>query len=265
MNLCFSQDNLWITIHGGYNYNQFKPGLLNDFISSYNSAYSSFIKTPFDKFDESMAGLNFGGGMFLQMEKLTLGFDFSKVKYRQERSTQFNNLNGRQVSLQFVNWDMNIDIGGKLLKTGSVGFLMGVTYRSAAIYSKSFSYGESNMSYGSEYWLNGIYRGTPQTDLNVGALIRIPIFKYGMIQFTAYYPLPFADGNPDEQYLSAFSDDSPGKNICSQYFPKDVAQFDANCSAGIYDYQNNVIPNKFRGPYLNASLVFRINLLNEKK
>jgi hypothetical protein len=258
------QAQVYLTLHGGYSYNKFTPGLLNTFVDSYNTYLASYLKTPMEKFDTRMTGIRKGFGMYANFDGMVVGIDFSKVRYRQERLSAYNNGNGRGLDIEFVNWDTQIDIGAALFETGSIGFMMGASIRSGTIYSYAYSWDPEYRSFGPEYWLNGIYKGGLQADINLGISMRIPVTRFARLQIQAYYPLPFADNTEGEEYLSAFSDASAGKNISSEYFPYDLPQSEANINAGIYDYQTNVIPNVFRGVYVNAALMLPIRIGSKK-
>ncbi|GAB4133636.1 MAG: hypothetical protein Fur0041_06030 [Bacteroidia bacterium] len=254
-----AQNAVYITLHGGGAYNQFKPGKLNDFVNSYNNYYSQYLSDPMDPFSTTMTGFRKGMGLFFNGNKSCIGFEYSKVRYKQSSSAAFSSNMNRTVDIEFVNWDFNFETGFRIGKNGSFGLLYGTTYRTGKITSYVWWNDKKNKSLEHYYALNGVYKGIPQTDLNLGINLRIPLLPFVALQMQAYYAFPLFEKSalPNE---SAFSDDGPGKNLYTTYFPYDVEQYFNNISNAVYDYDQNVIANRFRGLYVNASIITTIKV-----
>lgn len=256
LTVTISRSQISITGSLGYGLTQFKPGLLNDFVSSYNKYYSETIEQEFSPFQPLMHSYSYGFGLQAKLEKSWMNFEYTKVAYSQSIESFLKSRFGRTIELRFADWNFLFDntFGSERFRFGPV---YGVSMRSGVIYSASNWYGSENQSFGHEFALNGIFRGIVQTNLLAGLVARVQIINPLFIQFRAFYTFPFM-GNK-ENHLGAFSDSSPGKNPSLEYFPRDVYQFFANASLGGYDYENNVIPMSFRGLNASASLVFQLN------
>lgn len=254
-----SAQTVYLTAHVGGGRTAFKTAPFDAFVDSYNDFYAANLETPFQRMNPSMLALSFGGGIQIGFEKSYFNFEFSKITYSQSIYSRFQNGFGREVNLKFKDWNFLFDntFGSNKFK---IGPLYGVGLRSGIIYSYSNWHTPENRSLGHEYWLNGIYRGIVQSDISLGVVARIQILKPLLLQMRAYHTFRFT---MKEDYLSAFSDASPGKNPFSEYFPTDMQAFETNIVNASYDYENNVIPMGFRGIQLNVALIYRFKLGEE--
>lgn len=247
-----------ITLTGSiaYQFTQFKPGLLNDFVTSYNSFYANNLSRGFDPFESVMHSYSYGFGIQAAFDKSWMNFEYTKASFRQGISSVFQNQFGRDITLRFADWNFLFDntFGSERVRVGPV---YGVSMRTGTLYSYSNWYGSDHQSLGHEYALSGIFRGIVQTNFLAGLVLRFQVSRFLMLQARAFYTLPFMGIKEDN--LFAFSDASPGKNPSYEHFPHDVPAFFANAGAGGYDFEDNVIPMSFRGLNACASLVFQLN------
>jgi len=255
-----AQTKFYITGNMGATVNIWNPAPFNQFVASYNNDASlkPLIKTPLSEFSGTVAGFSRGFGAMMEFNKAIIGFEFNKCAFNQTSSSTFTNNNGRELKLRFVTWNFNFDLGRKFGKHVDVGLLFGVSQRSGRVFSYATYANSSNRSVGAEFWINGIYKGITENDLNLGLSMRIHFLKYFALQVRAYRSFAWAKPAEGEEYLEAFSDASPGKNLYSEYFPQDFTLFEANVQSQNYDYQNNVIPNIFTGWYVNTSLIVKL-------
>lgn len=255
-----AQTKIYLTGNAGATVNLWNPGGFNEFVDSYNSYITNNVKTPMGYFSKSMVGFSRGFGVVVDMNKTSIGFDYNKAVFTQSVYSEFTNGNGREIKLRFPMWNFNIDFSRKLGKRADLGFLLGFSLRSGTVYSYATYANSSNRSVGPEFWINGIYHGNLQADMNLGLNLRIHFLKYFAFQLRGYRAITWANPPKGSEYLSAFSDASPGKNPYSEYFPKDLQLFESNVQNQSYDYENNVIPNIFAGWYIQASLLFKLKL-----
>lgn len=254
-----------ITANAGATTNFWNPEPFNKFVDSYNNdpGIKAATKTPLSRFKGTVVGFSRGFGTILEpSEKSSIGMEFNKCVFTQNSTSFFNNNSGREIKLRFVTWNFNFDFSRKFGKFLDAGLLFGVSMRSGTVYSYALYGNADNRSTGAEFWLNGIYKGIVQNDFNLGINLRFNILKYLSIQARAYRSFIWAAGS--DRYLSAFSDASPGKNMYSEYFPTDFTLFEDNVQAAVYDYENNVIPNHFKGWYAQVSVLFKLNLTKNK-
>lgn len=260
----FGQMSFYLTGNFGSTVNLWNPAPFNEFVDSYNGYVTNNVKSKFDKYSGTMVGFSRGFGGIVDINKASFGFDYTKTAYNQSRTMAFNNGNGREVKLRFVTWNFNFDISRKLGKRVDFGLLFGVSMRSGTVFSYATYGNPENRSAGAEFWINGIYKGIVQNDFNLGLNLRVNFLKYFAIQVRGYRAFAWAKPKKGEEYLEAFSDGSPGKNLFSEYFPKDMQKFEENVQNQNYDYQNNVIPNIFPGWYIQTSLLIKLKLNKDK-
>lgn len=256
--------NIYLTGNIGAGYSLWNPEPFNNFVSTYNGYLNQqgLLRSPMDEFSGSNLGFSRGLGFMYETKKGGMALEYSKVAFSQTRNAFFNDGNGRELKLRFVTWNFNFDFylkAGKLLDFGGI---FGVAMRSGAVYS-SYMYGQ-NRSLGADRDLNGIYRGIVQANINLGLVARINITRFMAIQVRAYRGFDFTSMGGDD-YLSAFSDVSPGKNLYAEYFPKDYAVFVQNINSQTYDFEQNVIPNVFNAWYFQGGLIFKLPLNKHKK
>ncbi len=261
-----AQIKFYLTGNMGATVNFWKPEPFNQFVASYNNdaGLAPLIKTPLSDFSGTAVGYSRGFGAMVEWDKTIMGFEYNKCAFNQTSASTFTNNNGREITLRFVTWNFNFDISRKFGKRVDFGLLFGVSQRGGRVFSYATYANSSNRSVGPEFWINGIYKGITENDFNLGLSLRVNFLKYLALQVRAYRSFAWAKPKEGEEYLEAFSDGSPGKNLFSEYFPKDFTLFEDNVQAQNYDYQNNVIPNIFTGWYLNTSLIVKLPLGKNK-
>lgn len=252
-----AQVNLFLTGNAGATVIVWNPAPFNEFVTSYNSYITNNVKQPMGAFSKVAVGFSRGLGLSYQTEKSVIGFEFNKTAFEQSTTGLFNNGNGREIKLRFVNWNSNFDFSKRFGKTIDFGLLIGITLRYGKIFSYATYNNGSGRSLGPEFLINGIYNSNLQMDCNLGLNLRVNLWKYVALQFRAYRSFAFTDGG-------TFGDTSPGKNLYSEYFPKNLEQFENNAQNAVYDYEENVIENKFPAWYVQSSLILKLPLLKNK-
>jgi hypothetical protein len=259
----FAQSKVFITGNLGATVNIWNPAPFNQFVDSYNSYVTNNVKTAMAKFGKSAVGFSRGFGAIIDFGKSSVGFQYTKCAFNQKTTGTFNNGNGREIGLRFVNWNFNFDFSRKIGKRVDLGLLFGIAMRDGKVFSYATYGNGSNRSVGPEFWINGVYHGMLELDANLGLNVRVNFLKYFAFQLTAYRSFLFAAG--DQPYLDAFGDPSPGKNPYSEYFPKDLELFEDNIQNQVYDFEENVIPNRFPGWYIQPSIIFKLNITEKGK
>ncbi len=103
--------------YGGYSYQKFQPGSLNNYIDDFNLNYKDSLSSPMDKFGRSdgyRLGLNFFRAKFK-------GFIITAKGFYQNLSEQHNATeylvggNGNTtLQLEIINWALGIDLGKQI-------------------------------------------------------------------------------------------------------------------------------------------------------
>ena len=109
--------------YGGYSYQKYHPGTLNDYINNYNISYSDSITTPFAKFGQAdgyRLGLNFFRAKYKGFIITAKGF-YQDLSEKHEAKEHFSNGDGNtSLELEIRNWALGIDLGTEI--TGALSW-----------------------------------------------------------------------------------------------------------------------------------------------
>ncbi len=109
--------------YGGYSYQKYQPGTLNDYINNYNISYSDSITTPFAKFGQAdgyRLGLNFFRAKYKGFIITAKGF-YQDLSEKHEAKEHFSNGDGNtSLELEIRNWALGIDLGTEI--TGALSW-----------------------------------------------------------------------------------------------------------------------------------------------
>ncbi len=103
--------------YGGYSYQKFQPGLLNDYIDDFNLIYKDSLSSPMDKFgkaDGYRLGLNFFRAKFKGFIITAKGF-YQNLSEQQKATEYLKGGNGNTtLQLEIINWALGIDLGTQI-------------------------------------------------------------------------------------------------------------------------------------------------------
>lgn len=255
---------LFLSVNGGATVNFWKPGLFNDFVNSYNNdpSLKPLFEKTMDEFSGTMTGFSRGFGINWETRGSNIGMEFNKCVFTQSRAAFLNTNVGREIKLRFVTWNFQFDFNKKFGRHVEAGITFGISMRDGYVYSYRLYGNESNRSLGPELPLNGIYRGMLESDANLGLNLRFNFLKYFAFQVRAYKAFQWNKATPES--LDKFQDLQPGKNPYAEYFPHDYTQYNTNVQGGVFDADENIIPNHFPGWYLQTSFIIKFNVARQK-
>jgi hypothetical protein len=103
--------------YGGYSYQKFQPGLLNDYIDNFNIIYKDSLARPMDKFGRSdgyRLGLNFFRAKFKGFIITAKGF-YQNLS-EQHKATEYlaGGDGNTTLQLEIINWALGIDLGKQI-------------------------------------------------------------------------------------------------------------------------------------------------------
>ena len=109
--------------YGGYSYQKFQPGTLNDFIDDFNQIYGDSLRLPMDKFgkaDGYRLGLNFFRAKFKGFIITAKGF-YQDLTEKHSAKEYFASGEGNTtLELEIKNWALGIDLGTEI--TGALSW-----------------------------------------------------------------------------------------------------------------------------------------------
>jgi hypothetical protein len=103
--------------YGGYSYQKYQPGSLNDFIDNFNLVYKDTLSSPMDKFGQTdgyRLGLNFFRAKFKGFIITAKGF-YQDLTEKHNAKEYFANGDGNSsLELEIKNWALGVDLGTEL-------------------------------------------------------------------------------------------------------------------------------------------------------
>jgi hypothetical protein len=103
--------------YGGYSYQKFQPGSLNDYIDNFNLIYKDSLRTPLDKFgkaDGYRLGLNFFRAKIKGFIITAKGF-YQNLTEKHEATEYLDGGKGNTtLELVIINWALGIDLGKQI-------------------------------------------------------------------------------------------------------------------------------------------------------
>jgi len=173
--------------------------------------------------------------------------------HEMQQTTQFkfnssNQVHGRDLIFRFddFTFDIGAGVGSKMFELNA---LIGLLNRNIRV-ENWYIYADGTRSIRhSEFYTSGYFKGR-LTDFLIGGSAAVYIVPNLVgVQAKVLYPVNFFklfDLNTDANF--ALEDFNEGRNFYLTRLPRDYGLWIANMEAGIYDYEDNIIPSSFRGP-----------------
>ncbi len=103
--------------YGGYSYQKFQPGTLNDYIDNFNLVYKDSLRTPLDKFGKAggyRLGLNFFRAKIKGFIITAKGFYQNLTEKHEAKEYLAGGSGNTTLELEIINWALGIDLGKEI-------------------------------------------------------------------------------------------------------------------------------------------------------
>lgn len=104
--------------YGGYSYQKFQPGTLNDYIDNFNLGYNDSLKSPLGKFgkaDGYRLGLNFFRAKYKGFIITAKGFYQNLTEKNTATEYLAGGTGNTTLDLEIINWALGIDLGTEII------------------------------------------------------------------------------------------------------------------------------------------------------
>ena len=103
--------------YGGYTYQQYQPGTLNDYIENYNILYNDSLSSPLSKFgkaDGYRFGLNFFRAKIKRFIITAKGFYQNLSEEHNVKAYLSGGESNSTLELEIINWALGVDLGTEI-------------------------------------------------------------------------------------------------------------------------------------------------------